>query len=160
MARERRGERFPEPPAGGTAARAIMAYRVQLSVFVITGVSYPPSVQAWNVSAFSNYLSPCKHHTERSRGSGEEEGGRSCLLCPFSVVGVSPSVLRDLGGAVPSRTPSFPCLRPWSLDLCLRLVLLCAEWPPFLTCSDFLGDTIYPSMFDIFGKEHTCLFSE
>lgn len=32
MARERRGERFPGPPAGGPAARAVMAPRVQLSV--------------------------------------------------------------------------------------------------------------------------------
>lgn len=43
MARERRGERFPGPPAGGTATGAVMAHRVQWSVFVITGVSYLPA---------------------------------------------------------------------------------------------------------------------
>lgn len=140
MARERRGERFPGPPTGGTAARAIMAYRVQLSVCVTARSSYLPRVQAaGNISALSNYLSPCKHHTERSRGSGEEGGGRSCLSHPFSVVGVSLSVLRDLRGAVPSRTPSFPCLQPWALGLCLGLPLPCATWPHFLGLLRFSG---------------------
>lgn len=41
------------------------------------------------------------------------------LASPFLCCWGQPSVLRDLR----DRTPSFPCLRPWALGLCLWLVL-------------------------------------
>lgn len=120
---------------------------------MITGVSSLPSVQAaWDVSALSNYLSPCKHHREEQRERGG--GSRGVVLAsPFLCCWGQPSVLRDLR----DRTPSFPALGPWPLSLAGTA---CAEWPPFLPCSEFLGDTICPSLFDTFGKEHTSLLSE